>query len=100
MILASALIFTSSCASDAELLQKQLTIIESVTKCNAVEEDHFFACDSDGEWYKVIWDDTEGLSEGDVLTVYYEEITKISYETGYPDGYTPTLQMVAKKVKK
>lgn len=88
----------ASC-SDGDYLKIELTVIESMTKCDAVTDDCFFACDDDGEWYRVVWDDTDEIKEGDRLTVYYEEITEISYETGYPDGYTPNKQIVAKKVK-
>ena len=93
------LLFSLGCTSEKDLNEKRLTIVESVTKCNAIEEDWFFAYDSEGEWYKVLWPDTDNLSEGDELTVFYEEITEISYESGYPDGYTPKLQITAKKVK-
>ena len=88
-----------SCSDGGELNQIELTVVESMTKCDAVTKEHFFAFDSEGEWYKVVWDDTDGISEGDTLTVYYEEITEISYETGYPDGYTPNKQIKARKVK-
>ena len=98
VFISALLLFSVSCA-DSKYLQIELTVIESMTKCDAVTDDCFFAVDSDGEWYRVVWDDTDGIKEGDTLTVYYEEITNISYETGYPDGYTPNKQIVAKKVK-
>lgn len=85
--------------SDKDYLTKEVTVIDSMTKCDAVLDDCFFAADDDGEWYKIVWDDTDGIKSGDKLTVYYEEITNISYETGYPDGYTPNKQIVARKVK-
>ncbi len=92
-------LFFISCSDSGDLYTKELTVIQSMTKCDAVLDDCFFASDSDGEWYRVVWDDTDGIKEGDTLTVYYEEITEISYETGYPDGYTPQKQIVARKVK-
>ena len=85
--------------SDKDYLTKEVTVIDSMTKCDAVLDDCFFAADDDGEWYKIVWDNTDGIKSGDKLTVYYEEITNISYETGYPDGYTPNKQIVARKVK-
>ena len=85
--------------SDKDYLTKEVTVIDSMTKCDAVLDDCFFAADDDGEWYKIVWDDTDGIKSGDKLTVYYEEITNIAYETGYPDGYTPNKQIVARKVK-
>lgn len=98
LLLLPCLLFFS-CSDGGELDQIQLTVVESMTKCDAVTKEHFFAYDSDGEWYKVVWYDTDGIKEGDSLTVYYKEITEISYETGYPDGYTPNKQIIAKKVK-
>ena len=88
-----------SCSDEKDYLIKEVTVIQSMTKCDAVLDDCFFAADDDGEWYKIVWDDTDGIKSGDRLTVYYEEITNISYETGYPDGYTPNKQIVARKVK-
>lgn len=92
------ILFLVSCA-DSGYLKMELTVIQSMKKCDAVTDDCFFAADNDGEWYRVVWDDTDRIKEGDKLTVYYEEITNISYETGYPDGYTPNKQIIAKKVK-
>ena len=92
------ILFLVSCA-DSGYLKMELTVIQSMKKCDAVTDDCFFATDNDGEWYRVVWDDTDGIKEGDTLTVYYEEITNISYETGYPEGYTPSKQIIAKKVK-
>lgn len=98
-VILAVLSLTLLSCGDGDYMQMEVTVIESMTKCDAVTDDWFFACDNDGEWYKIIWSDTDDISEGDTLTVYYEEITNISYETGYPDGYTPNKQIVAKKVK-
>ena len=100
MIIACAVCLFSACSGEKGKYEIKLTIVESMTRCDAVTDDWFFAYGDDGEWYKIVWSDTDGLNEGDTVTVSYDEITQISYETGYPDGYTPQKQIVAKSVKK
>lgn len=94
-------IFSVSCSSGEKgAYSMELTIVDSMTKCDSVTDEWFFAYAEDGEWYKVLWDDTDGLSDGDRVTVQYDEITQIDYTQGYPDGFTPSKQIQAKKVTK
>ena len=85
-----------------------LTIAETLPSCVAFEykdyEDTkpycFYAYDTEGHLYRVIWNDFTGLNEKDVIIVYHNDaIKKLDYDyDNLPSGWTPQYEITAIEV--
>ncbi len=82
-----------------------MTIAETVPSCVAFEYVDekpycFYAYDTDGDLYRVFWNDFTGLNEKDAVVVDHTgDIRKLEYAE-YPSGPTPRYEVTAKNVKK
>lgn len=82
-----------------------MTIAETAPSCVAFEYVDekpycFYAYDTDGDLYRVFWNDFTGLNENDAVVVdHTDDIRKLEY-TEYPSGPTPRYEVTAKSVKK
>lgn len=75
-----------------------MTIAETLPSCPAFEENCFYAYDTEGNLYRVLWTDFSGLSEKDQIVVEYSDIKKLTYDE-YPDGgWTPQYEITATHV--
>lgn len=81
-----------------------LTIAETLPSCVAFEyKDEkpycFYAYDTEGHLYRVIWDDFTGLNEKDVVVVdHNDDIKKLDY-VNPPGGWTPQYEVTATGIK-
>lgn len=81
-----------------------LTIAETLPSCVAFEyKDEkpycFYAYDTEGHLYRVIWDDFTGLNEKDVVVVdHNDDIKKLDY-VNPPSGWTPKYEVTATSIK-
>lgn len=80
-----------------------LTIAETLPSCVAFEyKDEkpycFYAYDTEGHLYRVLWNDFTGLNEKDVIVVdHNDDIKTLTYDE-YPGGWTPQYEVTAIKV--
>lgn len=82
-----------------------LTIAETLPSCAAFAYKDkkpycFYACDTEGRLYRVIWNDFTGLNEKDVIIVYHNDaIKKLDYDyDNLPSGWTPQYEITAIEV--
>lgn len=81
-----------------------LTIAEALPGCEVFEHKDgkpycFYAQDSKGALYRVLWTDFTGLKEKDLVIVDHNDIIKtLRYENGYPSGWTPNYEITAIEV--
>jgi len=78
----------------------KMVIVESRPSGNAFEYDNrcFYARDSKGMTYRILWSDFTGLKEKDRIIVEYYKIVELTYDS-YPDGgWTPKYEMTVKSV--
>ena len=82
-----------------------LTIAETLPSCLAFEyKDEkaycFYAYDTEGHLYRVLWNDFTGLNEKDVIVVdHNDDIKTLTYDE-YPDGgWTPQYEVTATSIK-
>ncbi len=91
--------------SSGKRLPITMTIAETLPSCVAFEyRDQkpycFYAYDTEGKLYRVIWNDFTGLNEKDVIVVdHNDDIKTLTYDE-YPDGWTPQYELTAISVKK
>lgn len=86
----------------------ELTVHKSESKYSSVCEDCFYAYDDEGEDYRVLWEDTTGLTNNDRVLVRFKSMGFIVYdmEPPYegaeygPDWCSPTKEIRAVKVEK
>ncbi len=82
-----------------------MTIAETLPSCVAFEYKDgnpycFYAYDTEGELYRVLWTDFKGLNEKDVITVEYSDAVRALTYDVYPDGgWTPPYEVTAANVK-
>ena len=80
-----------------------LTIAETLPSCLAFEyKDEkpycFYAYDTEGHLYRVLWNDFTGLNEKDVVVVdHNDDIKKLEY-VNPPGGWTPKYEVTATEV--
>ena len=80
-----------------------LTIAETLPSCVAFEyKDEkpycFYAYDTEGHLYRVLWNDFTGLNEKDVVVVdHNDDIKKLEY-VNPPGGWTPKYEVTATEV--
>lgn len=83
-----------------------MTIAETLPSCVAFEyKDEkpycFYAYDTEGKLYRVLWTDFTGLNEKDVVIVDYNDAIKTLTYDEYPEGgWTPQYEVTAISVKK
>ena len=82
-----------------------LTIAETLPSCVAFEyKDEkaycFYAYDTEGHLYRVIWNDFTGLNEKDVVVVDHNDDIKKLDQVNPPGGWTPKYEVTAISVKK
>ena len=82
-----------------------LTIAETLPSCVAFEyKDEkpycFYAYDTEGHLYRVIWDDFTGLNEKDVVVVDHNDDIKKVDEVNPPGGWSAEYEATAISVKK
>ena len=81
-----------------------LTIAETLPSCVAFEyKDEkpycFYAYDTEGHLYRVLWNDFTGLNEKDVVVVdHNDDIKKLEY-VNPPEGWTPKYEVTATSIK-
>lgn len=81
-----------------------LTIAETLPSCVAFEyKDEkpycFYAYDTEGHLYRVLWNDFTGLNEKDVVVVdHNDDIKKLEY-VNPPGGWTPKYEVTATSIK-
>ena len=82
-----------------------LTIAETLPSCVAFEYKDkkpycFYAYDTEGHLYRVLWNDFTGLNEKDVIVVdHNDDIKTLTYDE-YPDGgWTPQYEVTAIGIK-
>ena len=81
-----------------------LTIAETLPSCVAFEyKDEkpycFYAYDTEGHLYRVLWNDFTGLNEKDVVVVdHNDDIKKLDY-VNPPGGWTPQYEVTATGIK-
>ena len=59
-----------------------LTVADSMPSCVAVEHDCFYGYDASGELWKIYWDDTKTVCEGDIYVVRASRVKDIVYSDG------------------
>ena len=80
-----------------------MTIAETLPSCPAFEYREtdkaycFYAYDTEGSFYRVIWNDFAGLSEKDPIVVAFSDVKKLTYDA-YPSGWTPQYEITATRV--
>lgn len=98
----------SGCTASQNLPQTgkciSMTIAETLPSCVAFEYREpgqaycFYAYDTEGSLYRVLWTDFEGLHEKDHVVVEYSDRKELTY-TDYPDGgWTPQYEITATHV--
>ena len=82
-----------------------MTIAETLPSCVAFEYREpnkpycLYAYDADGQPYRVLWTDWDGLSEKDRIVVEYSDIKEIDQTTNPPTGWNPKYEITATNVK-
>ena len=77
-----------------------MTIAETLPSCVAFEYREpntpycFYAYDADGNLYRVLWTNWEGLNEKDRVIVEYEKLEKLT-DVNPPGGWTPQYELTA-----
>lgn len=79
------------------------TLPMTVAECEpplpaSVESDHFYAYDAEGNLFRVFWEDTRELQEGSKVYVEFDAVKHLTYEDGYPSGWTPQYEVRAKSM--
>lgn len=79
-----------------------MTIAETLPSCVAFEYKDgnpycFYAYDSEGMLYRVLWTDFTELNEKNQIVVEYSDIKKLTYDE-YPSGWTPQYEITATHV--
>ena len=81
-----------------------LTIAETLPSCVAFEyKDEkpycFYAYDTEGHLYRVLWNDFTGLNEKDVIIVDHNDDIKKVDEVNPPGGWSPKYEVTATNIK-
>ncbi len=78
-----------------------ITVAETLPSCVAIEDNCFYGHDKDGNFWRILWDDTTKIVEGKTYEVEIGEHTELTYPEGYLDGgWTPEYEATATDVKK
>lgn len=90
--------------NEEEPISEIMTIAETLPSCVAFEYKDgkpycFYAYDTKGALYRVLWTNFEGLNEKDVVIVdHNDEIKKLDY-INPPNGWTPDYEITAISIK-
>ncbi len=76
-----------------------MEVAHTVPGCTAIDAYGFFAYDLNGTLYRISWENTDEIQEGETVLILYRDIRKESYPDGYPSGYTPTYTITATLVQ-
>ena len=81
-----------------------LTIAETLPSCVAFEHKDgkpycFYAYDTEGHLYRVLWNDFTGLNEKDVVVVDHNDDIKKVDEVNPPGGWSPQYEVTATGIK-
>ena len=77
-----------------------LTIAETEPSCPAFETDCFYAFDTEGILYRVLWTDFEGLHEKDTVAVEYSKKEELNIPADLTGGFHAKYEITANNVKK
>ena len=77
-----------------------LTIAETEPSCPAFESDCFYAFDTEGILYRVLWTDFEGLHEKDTVAVEYSKKEELNIPADLTGGFHAKYEITANNVKK
>lgn len=79
--------------------QLAFQIAHSLPGCPAIQDDCFYAYSVDtGLFYRVLWDNTKELKEGNYVIISYDKTREINYPDSYPNGFTPRHEIVARNL--
>ena len=78
-------------------------VLMTVASCEppmppSVEESCFYAHDDAGNLYRVNWSGTREIREGSEVYVDFDSVRQLTYENGYPSGWNPQYEVIAKSV--
>ena len=81
-----------------------LTIAETLPSCVAFEHKDekpycFYAYDTEGHLYRVLWNDFTGLNEKDVVVVDHNDDIRKLDQVNPPGGWTPKYEVTATSIK-
>ncbi len=82
-----------------------LTIAETLPSCVAFEDKDgkpycFYAYDTEGHLYRILWNDFTGLNEKDVVVVDHNDDIKKVDEVNPPGGWSAEYEVTAISIKK
>ena len=77
-----------------------LTIAETEPSCPAFESDCFYAFDTEGILYRVLWTDFTGLHEKDTVAVEYSKKEELNIPADLTGGFHAKYEITANNVKK
>lgn len=77
-----------------------LTIAETEPSCPAFESDCFYAFDTEGILYRVLWTNFEGLHEKDTVAVEYSKKEELNIPADLTGGFHAKYEITANNVKK
>ena len=85
---------------DGKRLTITLTIAETLPSCVSFEYKdgapyYFYAYDTEGHLYRVLWNDFTGLNEKDVVVVDHNDVIKKLDDINPPGGWTPKYEITA-----
>ena len=66
-----------------------LTVADTMPSCVAIEDECFYGYDDSGSLWKIYWDETDTMREGDVYLVRASRVKDVVYPDGYPSGWNP-----------
>lgn len=96
-VLALCLTVFSSCGRKKEHI---ITVAETHPGCLAVEDDCFYGRDENGDYWRIFWNDTADIAEGEVYAVKIKSRKILFYLGGYTNGWTPRYEATATEVHK
>ncbi|MBQ8381744.1 MAG: hypothetical protein IJX47_00905 [Clostridia bacterium] len=63
-----------------------MEVARTLPGCVAIDEYGFYAYDLNGTLYRISWENTAEIEEGETVLILYREIREKDYPDGYPDG--------------
>ncbi|MBQ3215944.1 MAG: hypothetical protein IJB11_07490 [Oscillospiraceae bacterium] len=84
-------------AQEQEVSAMNITVADTRPSCLAIESGRcFYGEDEQGNFYRILWAETDALAEGIAVRVEYRDWKALKYPNGYPDGgYTPQYEVTA-----
>ena len=76
-----------------------MVVAHTVPGCDAIDANGFYAYDLNETLYRISWENTDEIKEGETVLILYRDIRKGSYPDGYPSGYTPSYTITATLVQ-